>query len=393
MTTLPSMSLVLPVRGAAGSGTWHNALDAALTLIDGHDHSPGKGPRINTDGIAIDDDLSFSSLYAPTALHRVSFSAVTTLTSNNRSLFVSATDNELYFRNNSGTNIKLTSGTSLNVAAFTGGIGGDYASVGAEVAFDDAGDRYTFKQNSATGWARLASGEVRILETGSGDSVYVGLAAPVALAASHTITLPLAAPGSTSLVQMDSSGVLTASNTVANAATFSSAVTLTGGITNNVTLTLGATAAVNQSITVSGTGRYKHPARELVVHISAFRADGASAYVPFNQVGYIDNISAVCTIQAWVPIEVGKRILTYQQFYNVNGGGSVTPKLRRMAINGGAVNDVAAGVLDNTNNALESQTISGINHTVLSGQGYFIEVAVTNALNQVWGAIITYDDP
>jgi hypothetical protein len=208
MTTLPSMSLVLPTRGAAGSGTWHNALDAALTLIDGHDHTTGKGVRVPSAGLNINADISFASLYAPTNLHRLSFASVST-PSTNKSLFV-GTDNELRFRNSSGTSIQITDGTSLNVAAFTGGIGGDYASVGAEVAFDDAGDRYTFKQNSATGWARLACGEVRILETGSSETVYVGLAAPAALAASHTITLPLAAPAGTELVSMTSAGVVAA---------------------------------------------------------------------------------------------------------------------------------------------------------------------------------------
>jgi hypothetical protein len=206
MTTLPNMSIVLPTRGAAGAGTWHDALDAALTITDGHTHQPGSGARITSAALNINADVSFASLYAPTNLHRLSFASVST-PSTNKSLFV-GTDHELRFRNSSGTSIQITDGTSLNVAAFTGGIGGDYASVGAEVAFDDAGDRYTFKQNSATGWARLASGEVRILETGSGDSVYVGLAAPAALAASHTITLPLAAPAAEQPVSVTSAGVL-----------------------------------------------------------------------------------------------------------------------------------------------------------------------------------------
>lgn len=235
MTTLPNLNLTLPTRGAPGSGLWGDTEDNNLTLLDAHDHSSGKGVRIKTAGIAIDADLSFSSLYAPTALNRITFSSIAALSSNNKSLFVSNADNELYWRSNAGANVKLTSGSSLNVAAFTGGIGGDYTAVGAAVAFDDANDRYTFKQQGGV-WARMASGEVRILETGTSETVYVGQAAPAALAASYTMTWPTANPGATSVAQIDSTGQWSFTNT----------------IVNDVTL------AANKSVIVSGSGLYKH---------------------------------------------------------------------------------------------------------------------------------------
>lgn len=411
MTTLPNLSLVLPVRGAPGSGLWADAIDAALSLIDAHDHTSGKGLRITSAALNINADVSFGTSWAPINLNRLTFASIAALASNNKSLFVSdgtggLVSGELYWRSNAGSNVRVTSGAALNVAAFTGGIGGDYAAVGAAVAFDDAGDRYTFKQQAPGNWARLASGDVRLFETGTTDSVFVGLAAPAALAGSYTITMPLAAPGSTQLVQMDSAGVLTASNTVGNtltipatvagASNFTGAITMasTLGVTGLITATAGATAAVNQSFTVSGTGRYKHPSQELGIHIAAFQVDGASTYVTFNQIGYITGFGGACTVQAWVPLPVGKRILTYRQFYNVNSTGvAITPKLRRMTIGDGTKNDVAAGSADNTGAAVESQNLTGINHTVLAGEGYFIEVSVSNASHQVFGASISYDDP
>ena len=80
-------------------------------------------------------------------------------------------------RTNGGTNIKVTSGSTLNLS-LVGGIVGDYASVGAEVAYDDANDRYTFKQQLGGGgvkqWARLAAGDVdlyEVLATASGTTI------------------------------------------------------------------------------------------------------------------------------------------------------------------------------------------------------------------------------
>lgn len=413
MTTTPNMLLVLPTDHGSAD-TWDVILDTLFSRVDSHNHTVGLGVKVPTGGLNIDADLSFSPSGTPRAitdLKAIDFAPVASsvVTSLAGAFFISdgtggLTANELYFRTTAGTNVKFTSGAALNVAAFAGGIGGDYSAVGAAVAFDDAADRYTFKQQGNI-WARMASGEVRILETGTSEAVFVGLACPAALAASYSITLPLALPGSTQLVQMDSAGVLTASNTIGNTLTmpatmagatnFSAAITMgsTLAVTALITATAGVTAAANQSFTTSGTGRYKHPSTELPIHIAAFGVDGASTYVTFNQVGYITGFGGACTVQAWVPLPVGKRILSYQQFYNVNStGASITPKLRRMTIGTGAKNDVAAGVGDNTGAAVESQTIAA-SHTVLSGEGYFIEVSVSNAAHQVYGAIVLYDDP
>ena len=243
MTTLPDMGLVLPTRGPSGAGIWDDTLDADLALVDAHDHTTGKGQPINTAAIAIDADLSFSSLWAPTNLHRIQFASVVGFSGNNKSLFVSL-DNELYWRSNAGANVQITTGSTLNVAAFTGGIGGDYAAVGAAVAYDDAGDRYTFKQQSPGNWARLASGEVRIFETGTTESVFVGLAAPAALASSYTVTFPLAPPASTLPVQMSSTGVLTAGR-VSETWTFPPTLAITGAGVSITASTSTLAPAVN----------------------------------------------------------------------------------------------------------------------------------------------------
>ncbi len=223
--TLPNMSLILPSLGG-DIGTWDDSLNALIRLVDPHDHTDGKGARVPTAGLDINANLAFNA-FEITALGKVAFTAITTPVSGSKNLFVDSNDNELYWRTNGGTNVKLTSGTTLNMS-LVGGIVGDYTSVGAEVAYDDANDRYTFKQQTTFPWARIACGSIQIYEFNTTESVAVSLLCPAALAGSFSITLPIALPGSTVLMQMSSTGVITLSNTVADAFVCSSTVTATG---------------------------------------------------------------------------------------------------------------------------------------------------------------------
>ncbi len=190
MTTTANMSLVLPTPGG-DSGTWDDLLNAALTLVDAHDHTTGKGPRVPTTGININADLTMAS-NALTNIGSLGFAEITALASGSRRLFFSSADHELYVRTNGGSNVKITNGASLNIS-LVGGIVGDYASVGAEAAYNDANDRYTFKQETGGGrvkqWATLAIGNVDIYEQmATADATTISnrvrLSSPAALAAS-----------------------------------------------------------------------------------------------------------------------------------------------------------------------------------------------------------------
>jgi len=413
MTTLPNMNLVLPTQGAPGAGVWDDTQDANSALIDVHDHSTGKGVTVKTAGISINADLTFASLYAPINLHRITFASIVALSSNNKSLFVNTADNELYWRSNAGTNVKLTSGSALNVAAFTGGIGGDYASVGAAVAFDDAGDRYTFKQQAPGNWARLASGDVRLFETGTTDSVFVGLAAPSALVGSYTITMPLAAPTTgTRPVQMTTGGVITAGNSdnvqvggtlgVTGAATLSSTLDV-GGILSSTGLIFGqngVTAAVNTHMTVSGTGEIKHGVREFGVSAMGFVSpafvlgadlsmDGPATTWNFGAA----TVGAV-TLVADLQMLVGDRITSIVWIFN-KGSNAAALTMRLSSVNGTALTKTTRDSLaDVTSGAgVVSVTRSGINYTVVTGDNMRLEVLPGNAAHKFSHCQVFYDHP
>ena len=210
------MLITLPSLGG-DEGIWDDGVNAALSLIDAHDHTTNKGARIRAAAINIDGDLAYNGFFLNT-VGKIVFSSIAVPSTDNKSIFVSTVDNELYWRTNAGTNVKLTSGTSINTS-LVGGILGDYSTVGAEVAYDDVNDRYTFKQQGSKPWARIASGPVRIYEFNTTEALYVELAAPSTLASSYTVTLPLVPPGTQAMLQMSTAGVLLASNTIAQALT------------------------------------------------------------------------------------------------------------------------------------------------------------------------------
>jgi hypothetical protein len=220
---------------------WAPIMDTAIRgIVDGHDHTTSKGVKIPAAALNINDDVTFGG-HSATNLAAVDFAAVAAavVAGFAGALFLNSADNELYWRNTSGTNVKLTAGAALNVAAFTGGIGGDYAAVGALVVFDDGTDSYWFQQQLGTGvrqYARMRSADVDLYEFKANPAAgvptqRVRLASPAALAASYTLTMPAALPAVKALVQVDSTGALTvaASNTKNYSMAFASGTISNGG--------------------------------------------------------------------------------------------------------------------------------------------------------------------
>lgn len=371
MTTTPNMGINKPTLDG-DAGTWDDKVNAGFDKIDAHDHSTGKGTAVKTNGISLDADLTFSSLYAPINLHRITFASIVALTGSNKSLFVNTADNELYWRSNAGTNVKLTNGSALNVAAFTGGIGGDYTAVGAAVAFDDAGDRYTFKQQSNV-WARMASGDVRLFETGTSETVFVGLGAPSALAGSYTITMPLTAPAATHPIQMTSTGVLQETGSIAMAS--------------------------NESVTVSGTGRFKHGTLTQSLPATAFIAELSATAMSYNGGSLFSRagLAGAITVYAPIVLDVGKRILAIRVFVVDSGVG---PTKLQASFNsapgaGGSITVIASSAVSAGNATNQTLTIGSLTTTVAASSSYFIKVTTTTGTdsNGVFMAEVDYDHP
>jgi len=110
------MLLDLPSVGVTVDPTWATKLNTALTTVDEHDHTSDKGVQVPTAGLNINADLSLQSNDL-TEIRSLSLNNnVSTLPSGDvRALYASG--GNLYYNNNSGTAIQITTGSSLNTGA------------------------------------------------------------------------------------------------------------------------------------------------------------------------------------------------------------------------------------------------------------------------------------
>lgn len=200
------MSLDLPVVGPSGTigPTYATMLNAALTLVDSHDHTTGKGTKVTPAGINVNANFNFSSF----GQYNVNYAKLVNNTSTvSDTTSVWCKNGDLYWKNSGGTDVQVTSGNSINVTA-AGGIGGDYTTSTASVIYSDTTKTYTFKQSS-TITGDIAAGSLYIYENVTSGK-YVKLKTTASLAANYNITFPSALPASKLPLQMDTSGNLTA---------------------------------------------------------------------------------------------------------------------------------------------------------------------------------------
>jgi len=145
MATTTNMGLILPDVSVTPGPTYASQNNAAFTLVDSHNHTPGNGALIPTAGISINTDLPFND-NAATELTRSAYtSQASALSGTNHTQVIS---NELHFIDGAGNNVKITNGGALDITS-TGGIGGDYTAVGASITFTDATNTYLFRNGSS----------------------------------------------------------------------------------------------------------------------------------------------------------------------------------------------------------------------------------------------------
>jgi hypothetical protein len=302
MTTTPNMSLVLPDNHGS-TDTWDVILETLFGVVDLHDHSTGKGVPIPSGALRINDDVSWSfagTTYAITDLRAVDFTPATpaSITGYSSALFVNSSDaNNLYFRNASGANVRITNGSTIDVTV-VGGIGGDYASISALLDYDDASDTYRFRQQTSAfvrQFAKVSCADVQLFEYFAAGvspvpSNSVRLRSPAALAASYNVTWLAALPSVQGPLSIDNAGQLT--------------VDKHGDRVLNLPATIGQT-----SISVaygfgelvwnaSGTVRFPIPLRQgdRIKSISCARYGDAAVDVTTWEVYRISNLNVPTTI-------------------------------------------------------------------------------------------------
>lgn len=107
------MNLTLPVPTVTLGPEWATELNQALTDVDAHDHSSGKGTKIKPNGIDINSDLDYQN-YRAIGLKASKYgNQVATLTGATNSNSVYTVSDNLYFTNGAGVAVQITSGGSV----------------------------------------------------------------------------------------------------------------------------------------------------------------------------------------------------------------------------------------------------------------------------------------
>jgi hypothetical protein len=372
MPITPNMLMDLPTEGDTAD-EWDTKLNVALTSRnDVHDHTTGFGVRVPTAGIKINADLTFlesAVYYAAKDVKAIDFqpSAAGGMTGYSSALFVSSSDNNLYFRNSAGNNVQITAAGTLNIA-IAGAIGGDYASVSALLAYNDAAERYTFETKVAREWADVAHADLDLYQHGLSAAITnrVKLRSPAALAASYDITFWSALPGAQNLVQLSATGQLLASNTITS------------------TITLSA----NQNIIQSGTGEHKHGDKILPCPVLTGFATAGAPVVDANF-----GIAAAGAANIWLwslpGLIVGDRIRSVQ-FRLTRAGGTSTFTLRRVQASGVAA---TIGTVTAAAGALQTVTLAAIDYTVIAGEQLLLHWSSGAAADILHASDCTFDHP
>lgn len=355
-----AMGLTLPTDHQS-LDAWGAILNTALGLVEAHNHTAGNGNLVPTGGLSIDADLAFNTK-AITGLKAIDFTAVATtaVTGYAGAFFVNSADSNLYYRTTAGVNVQVTNGAALNVSAFTGGIGGDYASVGALFSFDDATDSYWAQQELVLGvraWAGLRVGNVDIYEQAASITNRVRLNSPTALAASYALTLPAALGGSTLALQVSSAGVMSLSNSFASSLTAPDFLYTT--------------------------------AQEAVILGGDFEDVTAGTHTKFNSaigahVGWTLSASAN-VLSVSLPVRVGDIITGYVLYINKTTNAAVTLTARIYRTRGsttpGSETAVSSGVSESGNApGFTTMNETGLSHTVVAGYQYYL-VFTPSAVN------------
>lgn len=206
------------------------------SILDSHDHTPGRGVQITPAALNINTALPINNNFITniaglTLMAQSSTPAINTI-------YESGVD--LFFVDGIGNNIRLTQ--SGGVAGTPGSIGG--LAPPASVTYSSGSQTFVFQSGIGIA-ANLDGGSLLMRNLSPNSTFALTLSPPSSLANDYTITMPLP-PGAPSFLAMDSSGTITAAPTILGALTTSN-LSPTAGILG----TQIAAATINGSNLVS----------------------------------------------------------------------------------------------------------------------------------------------
>lgn len=272
----PYMNLNLPVPTSEPGPQWAVELNAALGLVDSHNHSTGQGAPILAASININSDLAFNNnnLNTVRSMRFQNQGSPLSLPADVTSIYASGGD--LWYNNLSGQQVKITSGATLNAGSI-GGIGGDYTTSGALELYTSATTSYSFTTDG-TQLANMFNGAMKIYRTGTSD-FGVTLQAPSSLSASYILTLLTGLPSSQTALSVSSTGQISAG--IVNG-TVADVIPSYGLIPTGAYIPYGGISAPAGYLMCDGTSylRSAYPALFTAIGTAYGTADGTHFNVP-----------------------------------------------------------------------------------------------------------------
>lgn len=167
----------------------------------------------------------------------------------------------------------------------------------------------------------------------------------------------------------------------------------TVGVTGLITATAGLTAAANQHITVSGTGRFKHGDEEVNIAASAFTLSTVAAAIGSGTVAELNEhewlfIAGATHLTAPLMLPVGSRVKSID-FICDRGGNTAQLLLRKRT--GSTTSTIATGTAAGT--GLQANTMSAINYTVEASYRVWLKYQPGGTGGTFEGCRVTYDRP
>ena len=236
------MSLSIPVVGIDPGPQYALDINACLTVIDGHNHTPGYGVPITPSGLNINTDLPLNNNNA-TSVRSIRFQAqASALSAPDLGSLYTVTDvtdgADLWYTDGVGNQVRITSGGLVNATSSGISSGTATASFVAGVLVVDA-----VTSNNTP--ANIKGGSL-LLGNNVANSHYLTLSPPNSMASDYALVLP-SIPASTLFMTLDTSGNMGTSSSVQG--TQIATGSLTGAQLANQTIT--ATQIANQTITAT----------------------------------------------------------------------------------------------------------------------------------------------
>lgn len=211
-TISPNMNLIIPTVGSQPGPDYASNVNDSLTLIDTHDHTPGKGVALSAESFDINSALTLNDNFL-TDTAGVNFTVQSTPPSTTGTIYELGVD--LYYKDGLGNVIQITQNGAL---AGTPGSIADLTPP-ASAAYVSGSSKFVWQSN--TNIAADMDFGAAILRNISPNSTYsMRVQPPSNLVANSTLTLPLP-PVATSFLTMSSAGVITATPALLGALTTS----------------------------------------------------------------------------------------------------------------------------------------------------------------------------